>query len=53
MNEINDEYRTIEKTYSLPAGSDFKNYYFALIGVRFTPENAQGQSVQGEFGEVY
>ena len=50
MNEINDEYRTIEKTYSLPAGSDFKNYYFALIGVRFTPENAQGQSVQGEFG---
>jgi len=24
MNEINDEYRTIEKTYSLPAGSDFK-----------------------------
>jgi hypothetical protein len=50
LNEINDEYRAIEKIYSLPAGNDFKNYYFALVGVRFTPENSQGQSVQGEFG---
>ncbi len=50
LNEINDEYRSIENIYSLPAGNDFKNYYFVLVGVRFTPENAQGQSVQGEFG---
>ncbi len=41
-------YNTIESNYSLPSGTDFKNYYFVLAGVRFSPTN--GQALQAEFG---
>ena len=46
--DVNTIYQSIEKNYSLPAGSDFKNYYFVMAGVRYTP--TIGQSIQGEFG---
>jgi len=48
FSDVNTIYQSIEKNYSLPAGSDFKNYYFVLTGVRYTP--VSGQSIQGEFG---
>ena len=37
-------YNTIESNYSLPSGTDFKNYYFVLAGVRFSPTNGQALS---------
>ena len=43
--DVNTIYQSIEKNYSLPAGSDFKNYYFVMAGVRYTP--TIGQSIQG------
>ncbi|HTR81476.1 MAG TPA: hypothetical protein VMM58_07575 [Bacteroidota bacterium] len=46
--EVNAVYSTIENNLSLPAGTDFKNYYFVLAGVRFSPSNTQ--AIQGEFG---
>lgn len=45
---VNAVYQVIEHNLSLPAGNDFKSYYFVLTGVRFTLGN--GQAVQGEFG---
>ncbi len=48
FSDVNAIYQSIEKNYSLPAGNDFKNYYFVMAGVRYTPSS--GQSIQGEFG---
>lgn len=48
FTDVNAVYQVIEHNLSLPAGNDFKSYYFVLTGVRFTPGN--GQSIQGEFG---
>ena len=48
LTDVNNVYQTIEKNYLLPAGSDFKNYYFLLTGLRFNPSASQG--IQGEFG---
>jgi hypothetical protein len=48
FTDVNAVYQVIEHNLSLPAGNDFKSYYFALAGVRFTPGN--GQCVQAEFG---
>jgi hypothetical protein len=48
FTDVNAVYQVIEHNLSLPAGNDFKSYYFVLTGVRFTPVN--GQAVQGEFG---
>jgi hypothetical protein len=45
---VNAVYQVIEHNLSLPAGNDFKSYYFVLTGVRLTLGN--GQAVQGEFG---
>ncbi len=41
-------YNTIESNFSLPSGTDFKNYYFLLAGLRISPTN--GQAIQAEFG---
>jgi len=48
LTDVNTVYQTIEKNFSLPAGNDFKNYYFLLTGLRFSPSAAQ--AIQGEFG---
>jgi len=48
FSDVNAIYQSIEKGYSLPSGNDFKNYYFVLAGLRYTPSN--GQAVQAEFG---
>ena len=48
LTDVNTVYQSIEKNLSLPAGNDFKNYYFILTGIRFAPSNVQ--AFQGEFG---
>jgi len=48
FTDVSAVYQVIEHNLSLPAGNDFKSYYFVLTGMRFTPGN--GQAVQGEFG---
>jgi hypothetical protein len=48
LTDVDAIFQTIEKNYSLPAGTDFKNYYSVLTGFRFAP--VQQQSVQIEFG---
>ena len=45
---VNAVYNTIESNFSLPSGTDFKNYYFVMAGVRINPTS--GQAFQGEFG---
>jgi len=45
---VNAVYNTIESNFSLPSGTDFKDYYFVLVGLRVNPTN--GQAIQGEFG---
>ena len=45
---INAVYNTLESNFALPQGTDFKNYYFVLAGVRISPTN--GQAIQAEFG---
>ena len=44
---VNDVYTNIENSFLLPSGSDFKNYYNVLLGVRIAP--GVGQAIQGEF----
>ena len=46
--DLNGVYTTLEQNLSLPAGSDFKNTYSVLAGLRFSPSSTQ--AVQGEFG---
>jgi hypothetical protein len=48
LNEVNSVYNTIENEYALPSEIDFKNYYFILAGLRFSPTNQH--AVQAEFG---
>ncbi len=45
---VNAVYNTIESNFSLPSGTDFKDYYFVLAGLRFSPTNRQ--AIQAEFG---
>ncbi len=45
---VNAVYNTIESNFSLPAGTDFKDYYFTLAGVRISP--TKWQAIQAEFG---
>jgi hypothetical protein len=48
FSDVNAVYNTIEHNFSLPTGSNFKNTYSVLAGVRISPSNTQ--AVQGEFG---
>ena len=48
FGDVDAAFRTIEKNYVLPSGSNFKDYYNVLAGIRFTP--VPQQSVQLELG---
>jgi hypothetical protein len=48
LTEVNAVYQSIEKNFQLPAGNDFKSYYFILTGIRYSPTN--NHSILGEFG---
>ncbi len=48
FEQLDAVFQTIEKNYSLPAGTNFKDYYSLLAGIRFAPANQQ--SIQVEFG---
>jgi hypothetical protein len=48
LTGINAAYSTIESNFALPSGTDFKNYYFVLAGVRISPTN--GEAIQAEVG---
>lgn len=48
FTDVNAVYKTIEKNYFLPAGSDFKNYYSLMGGIKFSP--VEQQSIQAELG---
>jgi len=48
LDGVNAIYQTIEKNYSLPPGTAFKNYYSIMTGIRYSP--VAQQSIQFEFG---
>jgi hypothetical protein len=48
FGDVNAAYAAIEKSYFLPAGSDFKSYYSLMGGVRFSP--VEQQTLQAELG---
>ncbi|HUI30998.1 MAG TPA: hypothetical protein VLX91_12360 [Candidatus Acidoferrales bacterium] len=48
FEDVDAVFRTIERNYALPAGSDFKDYYSVLAGIRFAP--VPQHSIQLEFG---
>ena len=48
FSDVNAIYNSIERNFSLPSGSDFRNYYSVLVGLRISPSSFH--SVQGEFG---
>ena len=47
---VNAVYNTIESNFSLPSGTDFKNYYFVMAGVGISPTN--GQALQANLEGV-
>jgi hypothetical protein len=48
FDDLNAVYRTIERNYFLPAGSDFRNYYSLMAGILF--KIAELHSMQAEIG---
>ena len=48
FSDLNAVYSSLERNLSLPSGSDFKNTYSVLVGLRVSPSNTQ--AIQGEFG---
>ena len=48
FTNVDAVFQTIERNYSLPAGTNFKDYYDVLTGIRFAP--VPQHSVQLEFG---